>query len=153
MPFGLTVTFEDFFQKGKSIEIKKILIALAGPAVNLIIIAISAFLITNQNLKQTIIYSNILIFIFNMMPLYPLDGGRIMKSLLRLKYDRYSADIIINRISNIILLIITVVSSILILYFQNIAILFVDIYLWIIIIGENKRYNMKKKLYDIMRNY
>jgi len=85
-----------------------------------------------------------------MMPLYPLDGGRILKSLLRLKYNGCFTDMVINKISNIILLIVTVASSILILYFKNIAILFVDIYLWIIIIHENRKYNMKKRLYDIL---
>jgi len=83
--------------------------------------------------------------------MYPLDGGRILKSLLKLKYDTYFTDMIINKISNIILIIITAISSILILYFQNIAILLIDIYLWVIIINENKKYNIKKKLYDIIQ--
>ena len=86
-----------------------------------------------------------------MIPMYPLDGGRILKSLLKLKYDTYFTDMIINKISNIILIIITAISSILILYFQNIAILLIDIYLWVIIINENKKYNIKKKLYDIIQ--
>jgi len=58
------------------------------------------------------------------------------------KYDKHK---IINRALNLIVLIITIASSILILYFKNIIILFIDICLWIIIINVNKRYNMKKE--------
>jgi len=86
-----------------------------------------------------------------MIPLYPLDGGRIAKNLLKLRYDKHFVDMVINKMSNIIVIIMTIASSILILYFKNIALLFVDIYLWIIIIGENKKYSLKKKLYDILQ--
>ena len=135
----------------KLIEVKKILIAIAGPLTNLIICIITAFLHIDQQIKELIIYSNILIAIFNLIPLYPLDGGRILKGIIKLKYKELEADKIVNNISNIIMIGLTAMSSIAILYLKNIAILFVIVYLWLIIINENKRYNMKKKVYEVIK--
>lgn len=150
MPVGISITFETYGYK-KLIEVKKILIAASGPLTNLIICVITAFLRLDQQIKELIIYSNILIAIFNLMPLYPLDGGRILKGIIRLKYKEIEADRMVNNISNMIMIGLTAISSIAILYLKNIAILFVIIYLWLIIIKENKRYNMKKKVYELCK--
>lgn len=153
MPVGISITFETYGYK-KLIEVKKILIAIAGPLTNLVICIITAFLHIDEQIKELIIYSNILIAIFNLIPLYPLDGGRILKGIIRLKYKEIEADKIVNDISNMIMIALTAISSIAILYLKNIAILFVIMYLWLIIIRENKRYNMKKKIYDeILKTY
>lgn len=146
MPFGVSVTFEDYTYK-KLIEIKKIVIALAGPLTN-IIIAILGIIF---NFKEIIIYSNILISLFNLIPLYPLDGGRILKGVIRIKLNKEEADNIINKISNILIILFTAISSIAILYLKNIAIVFILVYLWIIIIKENKKYRIKKMMYDVLQ--
>lgn len=150
MPLGLAVTFESYGYK-KLVETKKILIALAGPLTNILICVIALFIHIDPNLKQTIIYSNILVALFNLIPIYPLDGGRILKGLIKLKYkNNIIADSIVNKISNILAILFTAISSILILYLKNIAILFIIIYLWIIVIRENKRFNIKKKVNNII---
>lgn len=150
MPFGISITFETYEYK-KLIEIKKMLIAIAGPLTNLIICIIVAFLNIDARIKDIITYSNILIALFNLIPLYPLDGGRILKEIIRLKYENIKTDEIINKISNILIIILTAISSVVILYFKNVAILFVLIYLWIIIANENRKYNIKKRMYKIIQ--
>ena len=86
-----------------------------------------------------------------MIPLYPLDGGRVLKGIIKLKYPEMKSNYIVNKISNAIVIILTAMSSIGILYFKNIAILFIIIYLWFIVIKENKKYSMKKKIYDTIQ--
>lgn len=151
MPFGIAVIFEDYGYK-KLLEIKKILIAIAGPATNIIISIVTLFLNINLELKEMIMYSNILIALFNLMPLYPLDGGRIIKGILKIKYDIEKSECIVNKLSNIMIVFLTAVSSIAILYLKNIALLFVIMYLWVIIINENKRYSIKKTMYSVLKN-
>lgn len=149
LPFGISITFETYEYK-KMLEIKKILIAIAGPLTNLIICLVTWILQINSEIKLFIIYSNILIATFNLIPLYPLDGGRILKGIIKLKYQGIKTDEIVNKISNILMILLTGISSIAILYLKNLSILFILIYLWIIVIKENKKYNIKVKVYNTL---
>lgn len=148
-PFGLTLMFETFNNR-KKVELKKMLVAIAGPLVNLIICVIVIFLNINEEVKRTIIYSNLLIFIFNLIPVYPLDGGRIVKSILRLTHTKVVTYGIIHRMTNVITIMITIVSSVLIWYYKNIAILFLVMYLWVIVMRENREYRIKKRVQEIL---
>ena len=73
-----------------------------------------------------------------------------IRDLVKKYDDNIKSDILVNKISNILVISLTAISSILILYLKNISILFVIIYLWILIIRENKRINLKKKINDII---
>ena len=150
MPFGISITFETYGYK-KLIETKKIIIALAGPLTNFLIAVLVALLHIDTNLKHTIIYSNILIGVFNLIPLYPLDGGRILKGIIRSRFSKIKSEEIINRISNLVIILLTAISSIAIIYFKNLAILFILAYLWIIVIKENKKYSIKMKMYNTIQ--
>ena len=134
MPFGFSVSFED---NGTN-NFKNIFVAAAGPLVTLAIIFI--FFNLKISLKQEIIYSNILILIYNLMPIYPLDGGRIIKGILQIKEEEERAQKMIWKLTKITMIIITFVCSIAVYYFKNIAIFLSCIFLWIIILRiEEKR--------------
>ena len=57
-----------------------------------------------------------------------------------------------NTISNISIIILTILSSIGILYLKNIAILFIIVYLWFLVINENRLYSQKLKIYEILNS-
>lgn len=155
MPFGVSISFKinvneynKKIKKGNALEIKKILVALAGPVTNLIIILITCNLKLEIIRSLMIIYTNFLIMIFNLLPIYPLDGGRILKGVLHINSGKRKAEKYMNDISNITMIVVTAVSSILVLYVQNISIVLIDLYLIYLVVKENLKYRRKFILFD-----
>ena len=141
MPFGFSLNltpkkndFKTKIKKSNLVELKYIYVAIAGPLLNLIIAAVFSYisLKVNSEIIDLITYSNLIIFIFNLIPIYPLDGGRVLYSALKINKGDIIAEKHMNIIKETTIILLTIISSILILYLKNIAILFVIIYLWIL---------------------
>ena len=157
MALGFSIEFETKVEdynkkiiKSNVLAVKKILIAFAGPFSNMIIIIIGLIF----NIDINIIYANLIIFIFNLLPIYPLDGGRILVNILKIFYGNRNANKYANTIRNVLIIILTMICSILILFVNNIAIVAILGFLWCITIKENIRYNTYNKIYKtIDKNY
>lgn len=159
MPLGFSVEFKpnvkDYnkkIMKSNILTVKKLCINLAGPMANFIIIIVSYLF----KLQDIIIFSNLIILIINMIPIYPLDGGRVLKNVLKLLLGNQKALKCTNTISNVAVIMLTIISSIGIYYYKNIAILFAIIFVWLLILKENKKFNTYNKIYkaiDKEKNY
>lgn len=159
MPLGFSVEFKpnvkDYnkkIMKSNILTVKKLCINLAGPMANFIIIIVSYLF----KLQDIIIFSNLIILIINMIPIYPLDGGRVLKNVLKLLLGNQKALKCTNTISNVVVIMLTIISSIGIYYYKNIAILFAIIFVWLLILKENKKFNTYNKIYkaiDKEKNY
>ena len=143
MPCGLSSSFRayttDFNYKiknGNLLELKNIIVAISGPALSFILIIIFSYVDIQYIAKQEAIYSNLVILIFNLIPLYPLDGGRIIKGILHIEFGSERSENIINNISKVTMVILTITSSIVVYYLKNIAIFLVCIFLWNLILKE-----------------
>ena len=157
LPFGFSVNFKidtknynKKILKGSLLSIKKIIIAFAGPLVNLLLIFIILSMKREElfNIKtEVLIYTNALIFIFNMIAIYPLDGGRILKNLMHILFGKIEA----LKITNIISLVMSIVLTIACLYIsvslKNYSYIFILVYVWIIAIKSIKTTNTKIKIY------
>ncbi|MBO5005285.1 MAG: site-2 protease family protein [Clostridia bacterium] len=161
LPVGVSACFymnlKNYNEKVKSANIlalKKIIIAISGPITNFIIAFVCGFFeISLFNIStEFIVFSNLLIGFFNLIPIYPLDGGRIVKSIIHIKVGLKKSYKYTYMLSNITIIFLTVISSIAILYLKNISILIILIYLWIMVIIENKRYNSKMNIYKLIEN-
>lgn len=76
-------------------------IAIAGPAVNVVIAAVlfvlilatgaslspEAFINPTRNFLGTLMWLNVILVGFNLLPAFPMDGGRVLRSLLATRMD------------------------------------------------------------------
>lgn len=164
-PVGLQIKFKVYKENSEKIKearvlnIKKAIISLAGPLTNLIIaiilIIIGKFNINIQTkyIYQIIIYANLLIAMFNLIPIYPMDGGRFLNELLKIAIGNKKAYKITYIVSKTILILLTAFSSILILYIHNIALVIILAYLWYLEVIEIRRYNRRKNIEAIIKGY
>ncbi len=81
-------------------------IAIAGPLVNFVVATVSALVITlatpkvqlwtngyvsSGNLPHSLVWANLWLAIFNLLPAYPMDGGRVLRAIFSRKMDAVSA--------------------------------------------------------------
>jgi Zn-dependent protease/CBS domain-containing protein len=94
-PFGGIASMERMPDKPS----QELIVALAGPAVN-VVIALGLFLylgatLDPENLTRIedpkvsmavkVLFANIILLVFNMIPAFPMDGGRVLRALLAMR--------------------------------------------------------------------
>ncbi|WP_178021207.1 M50 family metallopeptidase [uncultured Paenibacillus sp.] len=100
LPFGGVAVMED---AGDITAGREIVVALAGPLQNLLLIGASLLLhaagMWDGPFLNYFIQSNLLIALFNLLPILPLDGGKISQALCSLAMPYYATLIWSYRIS------------------------------------------------------
>lgn len=131
---------------------QEFLIAIAGPLVNLVLAMLLYFAIpissytsqsfgellivlntfTFQNLLLYTFVANISLFVFNLIPAFPMDGGRIFRALLAMFMDRVKATgvaVIVGQFIAVLLLLIGLL--------YNPVLIFIALFIFMSAYGEN----------------
>ncbi|HSE48210.1 MAG TPA: site-2 protease family protein [Terriglobales bacterium] len=107
LPIG-GVTMMDTSQTGPPEPATEMRVAAAGPLVNFFLAAVGAFavlaiypearvwlwqqpLVNASNLPRALVWANLLMGLFNLLPAYPMDGGRILRAMLARDSDYLAA--------------------------------------------------------------
>ena len=128
---------------------------LAGPLFNIILAIVLCFLKIDEIWKMKIVYTNILLALFNLLPMVPLDGGKILKVILVKKIGNKDASIFMNKLTQAILVVITLLYSIAILQIKNFAIFLLIVYLWYLKWLEDRKLKTMILAYEVIekKNY
>ena len=135
--------------------IEELWVALAGPAVNLVIsVILIAFLavtngvpaITNFNLSdgsflERLLIVNVTLVLFNLIPAFPMDGGRVLRALLALRLEYTQATQIAAYIGQGFALLFGLIGLL-----SNPFLLFVALFVWIGAAQEASMVQMKTSL-------
>ncbi len=141
---GLSVEFENY---GKQRNANKIVVDIAGPLINIIALVIAIII-----KQEEIAYINLLLAIVNLLPIYPLDGGQILRTLLRKRFTYKETINFIESISQYTLIILTAIASCYLLIGKNMGIFIAILYLWTIIFKEKRKNKIIRKAIRSVEN-
>lgn len=130
--------------------IEELWVALAGPAVNVVIaILLAAYLIAAGTFSLSSLYSvtsggfaarmlavNFTLAAFNLIPAFPMDGGRVLRALLGLRMDHLRATQIAAAVGQGLAFLFGLVGL-----FGNAGLLFIAFFVWI---GAEQEANMAR---------
>lgn len=141
---GLSVEFENYVKQRNA---NKIVVDIAGPLINIIALVIAIII-----KQEEIAYINLLLAIVNLLPIYPLDGGQILRTLLRKRFTYKETINFIESISQYTLIILTAIASCYLLIGKNIGIFIAILYLWTIIFKEKRKNKIIRKAIRSVEN-
>lgn len=124
---------------------QEIVMALAGPAVNVVLLAPLLALSSFHPILRSISNINTLLFVFNLIPAFPMDGGRVLRAFLSIFWGNHlKATVVAARVGQCF----CVLFGILGVMFLNPILCFVGAFIAVVAEGEiqQAKFNKKKKI-------
>ena len=122
MPFGMTVRIDsNVFKTPK----KEVLIALAGPVSNFIMLLCSYFFNYATENYYLFIVINLSLILINLVPIPPLDGGRILRAIVIKNVGLIPSAKIMRKVSAVFITLLLVLWAYLLIFFKGNMSLFV----------------------------
>ncbi|MFN7117881.1 MAG: site-2 protease family protein [Saprospiraceae bacterium] len=165
LPIGGVANIEKMPEK----PIQELWVALAGPAVNVIIAGLLAlyFVVTGgfpemteaamtqvnaDNFLFNLLSVNIILVLFNLIPAFPMDGGRVLRALLAMRYDRAVATNIAAKIGQFL-----AIAFVFFGFFYNPFLIFIGLFIFLGAGAESNFENTrsalsKYKVRDVLMN-
>ena len=137
---------------------QEIIVALAGPAVNLVIAACLWVWLSISDALVTVIYFdltgglfleqlmllNVVLAVFNLLPAFPMDGGRVLRAALSMRLDRNRATQLAARVGQGLALCLGYLGLV-----YNPFLMFIALFVWIGATAEASMEQVKSSLSDI----
>ncbi|MFI5387008.1 MAG: site-2 protease family protein [Fimbriimonadales bacterium] len=142
---------------------QELVVAFAGPLVNLVIaaglfigLAVSSGLssvlhasLEGGNLIASLLVLNVWLAFFNLLPAFPMDGGRVFRALLGLKLSRVRATEIAVGVGHAMALIFGAVGLFGLFGYYNPFLVFIALFIWVGADGELQQVRMHAYLHGI----
>lgn len=153
LPIGGLARLDTIPEKPK----EELVVAIAGPLVNLVLALITFLFISipdeaelnvqltgginSDNFFLNFFAVNIWLAVFNMIPAFPMDGGRVLRALLSMKFERHTATNIAVGIGQFLALIFVFLG-----FFSNPFLIFIGIFIMLGAQAEAQYTNAKHML-------
>ncbi|XZE19761.1 site-2 protease family protein [Pirellulaceae bacterium SH449] len=151
LPIGGIARLERMPEK----PMEELWVALAGPAVNVVIAAgLFAWLwfasalapleqvsVTSGPFLERLLFVNVILVVFNMLPAFPMDGGRVLRALLATRLEYAHATQIAANIGQAMALFFAFIG-----FFVNPFLIFIALFVWIGATQEASMATMKSAL-------
>ena len=138
---------------------QEFVVALAGPAVNVVIAAglfvglklggwwqpLTSLSATGGNIFERLLVANIFLVLFNLLPAFPMDGGRVLRSVLAMKMNHARATRIAARIGQGMAVLFGFAGL-----FGNPMLLLIALFVWIGAAQEAAAAEMKASFSDVL---
>jgi Zn-dependent protease/CBS domain-containing protein len=134
---------------------QELVVALAGPAVN-VVLALGIFIVlmlgpglapvsqiarVEGSILQQLFAVNVMLVVFNMLPAFPMDGGRVLRALLAMRLDYVRATQIAAAIGQAMALVFGFAGL-----FSNPFLLFIALFVWMGAAQEASMVQMRSAL-------
>lgn len=144
LPIGGVARLENMPEK----PMQELIVALAGPAVNVVIFLILYIAlqiasipfdftaitnITAGNFLFNLAILNVWLAVFNLIPAFPMDGGRVLRALLAMKLNRTLATQIAGKIGQVI-----AAGFVILGFFGNPFLIFIGIFIFLAAMTETE---------------
>ena len=154
LPFGGAARMETMPRNPRH----EILIAISGPAVNVAIaLAVFPLVILSfplhgwfppvTSVLGALFVMNMVLAVFNLLPAFPMDGGRILRGFLGLKYDHVTATRVAAKVGRVFAVLMGAVG---IVYPPMLMLVFIAIFVWLAGRAEEKAVEMQAR-YEAMQ--
>lgn len=126
---------------------QELLVAAAGPAVNIVLAAglLALLLLLGQSVGRpqvqvvggsmltTLLWVNVSLALFNLLPAFPMDGGRLLRAALALRLDRERATAVAARVGQAMAVLLGLVGF----AGGHIILVFIALFVWLGAKGES----------------
>lgn len=138
LPIGGLARLEKMPEK----PFEELVVAIAGPAVNIVLALITGLFVTLPNADALVaelsngvnagnfflnfLVVNVWLALFNLIPAFPMDGGRVLRALLSMKFNRNIATNIAARIGQLL-----AIGFVLLGFYGNPMLIFIGFFIFL----------------------
>ena len=149
---GIEPKYIAFFPFGVNLRIKsriiysvsdEIILYMSGPLLNAVLALLTQVIFTKNRFIKLFYWNNIGLFIFNLLPILPLDGAIVLKRILSDKIGSRRAEKILKLFSFILILFLVCFEIALFIKKEfNFSLFFIGLFLTANIFTNKEKYNM-----------
>lgn len=126
---------------------EELAVALAGPAVTVVLAAglfallsvlgwptgARTMILPNAPILSRLMWANVILFVFNVLPAFPMDGGRVLRAVLAMRMDYARATTVAAEVGKAFALLFGIAG---LFFFANIWLVIIALFVWMGAAGE-----------------